>query len=74
MLISLYKCDNCGKILSEGGIGKPHISIKLRTYSGWVANEDGRWHYKTNKQGIFQFCSGLCLGQYFNKLKIMPKK
>ena len=49
MLISLYKCDNCGKILSEGGIGKPHISIKLRTYSGWVANEDGRWHYKTNK-------------------------
>jgi len=38
MKITIYKCDNCGKLLSDPSqdIGLRHISCSFDTYSGWV--------------------------------------
>jgi hypothetical protein len=74
MLSILYKCDECFKILSEDGKGKPHISINFEKYSGWVKESNGVWTHYSKVIGLRQFCSGMCLGRFFNKLKITPKR
>ena len=58
----IYLCDNCKKILS-----KEHLSINFGEYSGWVKEVNG-WRHFVKVSGIKQFCSGKCLGEYFDKL------
>jgi len=68
MKITLYKCDHCRKILSDDVIRLPHISINLSEKSGWVEpNKNGWYNFSTKITGIKQFCSGRCLGKYFNE-------
>jgi len=68
----VYLCDNCSKVLSDNPIAIPHLSIDFGHQSGWVAPHStyGGWsHTSRVKGGVGHFCSGKCLGNYFNKLK-----
>ena len=62
MKLTIYKCDTCQTIVSEGGkIAIPHFSFTLAYESGWV-EMDGRWH---SSGGIYQFCSPRCISEFF---------
>lgn len=68
---TIYICDSCEKILSNGKIAREHLSICFASYSGWVKKDDfEKWEHEINITGIKQFCNGECLGNYFDKLKI----
>jgi len=72
MKITIYKCDNCGKLLSDPSqdIGLRHISCSFDTYSGWVERkkELNMWQHFIKVQGIKQFCNSECLKRYFQNL------
>jgi hypothetical protein len=72
----IYLCDECQKVLSDDSkISLPHLSIVFADHSGWVSNQLNYtpcWRHDKKVSGIRQFCNGVCLGRYFNKLK--PKK
>lgn len=71
----IYICDNCKKVLSKDGKGKPHLSINFGFYSGWVENvTDILWRHTKKVDGIKQFCSGQCAKEYFDKLKPVKDK
>ncbi len=70
MRITVYKCDECKKTLSDETTKKEHISIHLQGDSGVVAPSEAnidRWSFKTKRVGIFQFCNTKCLSKFFDK-------
>lgn len=69
MRVTIYKCDECKKVLSTGPEGIPHLSIDFNRQSGWVKKET-MWNHLKKVIGIRQFCNGNCLGKYFNKLYV----
>lgn len=74
----VYECDHCEKEFGN----KKHLSIKLGSYSGWVGRNGPRgiglgilmgddlgvWaHIAPIEAGIYHFCNGKCLAQFFKK-------
>ena len=56
------KCDHCSKDLIDG-----HISMFLQHHSGYKEQINvGVWEHTIRHYGIFSFCSGKCLGKYFD--------
>ena len=71
---TIYKCDNCRKILSSSKVAKEHISIATIDDCGWVYKKKNMWLFtrSSSAEGIYQFCDGACIGDYFDKKK--PKE
>ena len=66
----IYQCDECEKVLSDGKIAKPHLSVEFASYSGWVSRHpQSGWRHDDTVSGRKQFCNGVCLGRYFRKNK-----
>jgi len=67
MKITVYKCDECGKVLSDEDKAIPHLSIAIGGPSG-IASQGpaGRWGiYPTLPHGIIHFCDPACLATWF---------
>ena len=75
MKYSIYKCDECGNVLSDPSenIAKKHISIEIRT-AAWYEKGKGLnaaiWIPKKQISGIFQFCDGKCIAKKFKELYV----
>jgi len=69
----IYVCNHCGKVLSDGAIASPHLSIDFGYQSGWVSEHHvHNWKHDTRVSGICHFCGSVCLKKFFDGLK--PKK
>lgn len=75
MRLTIYKCDQCGEVLSDDKTHKSHLSLNFNRDSGLVEKTDFNmcghkvYEFKTGIQGIHQFCDTKCLSKFINNLK-----
>jgi hypothetical protein len=65
-----YTCDQCGKVLSDEGLGQKHLKIVFnRTdQNGWVEPRPGRIEMVDPlPSGVFQFCDEKCLADFVHE-------
>lgn len=82
-IITVYKCDYCGKVLSDDKISLPHFSIEFGR-SGYVEKDSvnpKKWVYKVKfpEGQIIQFCDRKCFSKFMTiilrgKNKVKKKK
>jgi len=81
MKLTVYKCDGCDKVLSDGKTSIEHFSINFGWNSGWamqisdeveVGGYEKKWQVTNAFKGIKQFCNGPCLAKFVKGFK--PEK
>jgi len=73
---TVYACDYCGAVLSDGadsktGKSKEHLSIRFGRPVGWAVFDGIAWDMVNTEASstIKQFCDVLCLGSYFDQIR-----
>lgn len=66
MKLTIYKCDNCSKILSDDKTSIDHLSINFGE-SGLAYKHDGEWVLHRIPSGIKQFCNTDCMGNWVGR-------
>lgn len=78
MRITIFKCDQCGAILSDEtqGIAKEHLHLQMSQSGFAKASESHNWSVKGQKffNGFKQFCNEKCLVKYIEASRKQLKK
>lgn len=75
MKTTVYKCDNCMKVLSdEEGFAVNHLTISFGRCTGHAEKADDHWRVRNSFSGVMQFCNSDCLKKYFDDFVVAPEK
>ena len=64
---TVYSCDQCKRVLSDGKTFVEHLSINFCSGSGLYRKKGMTcpWNLITSITGIYQFCDEECLAVFF---------